>query len=100
MHGLMRSGHVFHTGTVCAFAVAARMTGDTLALMINRHRLTTGLDFNRLLHQMMGYRVIVFVIFNVVIDMHACLLNLGVLVGLSGQGAQQWFVQLLELAQS
>ena len=75
------SRHVLCTGGVSTFGKATRVTGDTLPLMINRNYSVSGVDFNRLFDPVVGYRVIVFLVFNVVIDMHLGLLDVRVLIG-------------------
>ena len=69
-----------------------------MTLMVYRHGVIMGLYLHPLLDEMMRNGVIMLVIFNVVINMHACLLDLGVLVRVCRQPAQEWFIQLFELA--
>ena len=76
---------MLRTGGMPAFDEAVHMAGNTLPLMINGDGAITGLDFNRLFDQVVRHRVVVFLVFDVVIDMHLGLFDLGVLIGLWGQ---------------
>src|SRR5210317_1157836 len=91
-------GHMFRAGAVSTLAVAARMTGYPVAVAVDHHRGVAGMDFHRLLHQVVWHRVIVLVVFDVIIDMHSSLLDLGILIRLCWQGPQCRLIQLLELA--
>ena len=70
------------TGAVGALTITARVTGDPLSLMVDHYGAVGGLDFDGLLHQVVRHRVIVLVVLDVVIDMHAGLFDIGILVRL------------------
>ena len=80
--------------------MTARVAGDPLSLMVDRHGAVGGLDFDFLLDQVVRDGVIVLVVLDVVIDMHPGFFDMGILVRLGRQGPQGRFVQLLELAES
>ena len=91
---------MFRTGAVSPLAITPWVAGDTLTVAVNSDQVVTGLNLDGLLYQVMRHRVIMLVILDVIIDMDAGLLDLGVLVRLRRQGPQDWFIQLLELTQS
>ncbi len=87
-------------GAVRTGTITARVAGDPLTLMVDRHSAVGGLDFDFLLYQVVRDGVIVLVVLDVVIDMYPCFFDVGVLVRLGRQGPQRRFIQLFELAAS
>lgn len=76
------TGHMLCTGAVRPLAVAARMTGDPLTVAVEDNRTGTGLDLNSLFNQVVGHRVIMLVVLDVIVDVHTGLLDLGILLRL------------------
>ncbi len=76
---------MFLAGAVGTWTTTTRVAGHPLALVADRHSPTGGMDLDCLLYQVMRHRVVVLVVFDVVIDMHACLFDIGILVGLGSQ---------------
>ena len=82
------------------WTLAAWVAGEPLTVVVDRYGVVRGLDFDFLLYQVVRYGVIVLVVLDVVIDMHPCFFDVGVLVRLGRQGPQGRLIQLLELAES
>ncbi len=87
MHRSMGVRHMFLAGAVSTRTITAWMTGESLAVVVDHDGVVRGLDFNFLLYQVVRDGVIMFVVLDVVIDMHSGLFNMSILVRLGRQGA-------------
>jgi hypothetical protein len=54
-HDTMAAWHMLCTGAVSTATNTTRVTGNALAVMINRDTRATCLYFHKLFHQMMGH---------------------------------------------
>ena len=69
-------------------AVGSGVNRDHLSLMEQRDLLTTDMRFQLLLYECVWHRVVMFIHLNVIIDVNAYFLDVGVTIGLLRKGLE------------